>query len=62
MTAQLGFALWLLVSLPVSVAIGAVLGFGAHRSGVAGMLVDGNTLVAIGRDGEAERIPLSVRA
>jgi len=56
-----GLALWLVLSVPVALVIGAALGAGkTHSHEVVG--IDGDELVVMTAAGEVERTPLTIGA
>ncbi|MEY2569746.1 MAG: hypothetical protein QOE63_96 [Acidimicrobiaceae bacterium] len=60
MTIQIGLALWLLLSVPFAVAIGAVLrgSRAVAASEVVGL--DGDVVILLTADGTLERAPLTI--
>ena len=60
MTVEIGLALWLLLSVPFAVAIGAVLGDSGAVTEAEVIGFDGDVVILLTADGSLERAPLSI--
>jgi hypothetical protein len=60
MTVQIGFALWLVLSVPFAVAIGAVLGDSRAVAEAEVVGLDGDAVILLTANGTLERAPLTI--
>jgi len=60
MTVQIGLALWLVLSVPFAVAIGAVLGGSRVVAEAEVVGLDGDVVILQTADGTLERAPLTI--
>jgi hypothetical protein len=65
MSVEMGLAIWLVLSFPFAIIVGAVLTgdhLPARLLGPELVGLDGNDLIVVGTDGSLERVPLRVSA
>jgi hypothetical protein len=65
MSVEMGLAVWLVLSIPFAIVVGALLGgdhLPARLLGPELIGLDGNDVIVVGADGSLERVPLQITA